>query len=118
MLDLLLPVITLILGKANGSGENTLALLTGLNSARRKRTPVTNALDVEEDWDGVGASEEEVAVARVGEEVFRDSLLSRSKALGNYCTSVDTSCAGRVPWLAGIGEDVLWRMSEGSSEMG
>lgn len=49
--------------KADGCGEDAAALLLGLDGARGKGAAVAHALDVEEDRDGVGAREEEVAMA-------------------------------------------------------
>lgn len=41
-------------------------------------------------------------------EVVWDCLLRRGESLGDNYTAVDAACAGRMPWLSGIGEDVLF----------
>jgi hypothetical protein len=46
-------------------------------------------------------------VARVHQEVGRHGALPGGQAHGDDGAAVDAARAGGVPWLAGVGEDVL-----------
>lgn len=62
---------------------------------------------MEEDGDLRGPREEEVAVARVDEEVVGHRLLRGGKTLGDDGAAKDAAGARWVPWCARVREDVL-----------
>lgn len=93
--------------EADGGGEDAAALLARLDGAGGKGAAVADALDVEEDGDGGGAGEQEVAVARVAREVVRNRQMRRCEALRDDGAAVDAPRGEGLPGLAGVGEDVL-----------
>ena len=94
--------------EGGGRGEDAAAALAGLDGPRREGPAVAHLLDVEEDGQLGGAGQEEVAVAAVDEEISGDGPLRGSQTHGDYGTAVDAAGAWGVPWLARVGEDVLF----------
>lgn len=88
--------------EADGGGEDAAALLARLDGAGGEGAAVTHALDVVEDGNLVGAGEQEVAVARVREELVRHRLLRRRERLRDDGPAVDAARAGWMPLLAGV----------------
>jgi hypothetical protein len=112
-------VVVLVLGhhgKANRRREDAPPPLPRLHRPRRKRPPVAHALDVEQDRRRRVSGQQEVAVARVREEVIGHRALARRQALRDDGAAVDAPRAWRVPRLARVGEDVL-QVIETMSEM-
>lgn len=93
--------------EADGRREDALALLPRLHRPRGKRPAVAHALDVVHDGDRGRARQQEVAVARVHQEVVLDRQLRRRQALRNHGAAIDAARAGREPQRARVGEDVL-----------
>lgn len=93
--------------KGHGHGEDAVAALAGLDGAGCEGAAVTDTLDMVEDWDGGGSSEEEVAVTRMDEEVLGDGALACCYGLGDDDTTIDAAGTGRVPWWPCVCEYVL-----------
>ena len=93
--------------EGDGGGEDAATLLARLHGPRGEGATVPDQLDVEEDGELGRAGEKEVAVHGVDEEVSGHGLLGGSETHGDHGAAVDTAGAGGMPWLAGIGEDVL-----------
>lgn len=93
--------------EGDGGGENAAALLARLNGSRGEGAAVSDELDVEEDGQFGGASEQEVAVHGMDKEVRWDGLLAGCETHGDHGATVDAAGTGGMPWLARIGEDIL-----------
>lgn len=114
MVHLLGRALASLAHEADGCGEDAFATLAGLHGARGKGAAVAHALDEVHDGDRRRAREQEVAVARVRQEIFGDRLLRRGEALGDDGAAKDASRAGRKPCGSRVGEDVLHIRNEKS----
>lgn len=106
VLVLLVLRVGRLLDEADSGGEDAAAALAGLHGARGVGAAVAHALDVEQDGHLVSPRQEEVAVARVDEEVGRDRLLPSREAHGDDGAAKNAACSRGLPRRAGVGEDV------------
>lgn len=103
----LLCAAAVLADEADGRREDAVALLPRLHRPRRKRPPVAHPLDVVHDGDRRRPGQQEIAVARVHQEVVLNRQLGGGQTLSNHSAAVDTSSAGGQPQRPCVGEDVL-----------